>query len=112
MINSSHYPFPFFLLLFGFVFLFCGCSKVEEAHSIDGDLSPSESLIALEEGVLEVYALAPCPTTHEYCSFPFLIEEVDALIAAYCRDGLPQEALRVYDFFEHFKDPSPQPPEC
>lgn len=99
-------------VIFSSLILLDGCNNFEEAHSIDEKMNSSESLGNLEEEVFELYSLAPCSRSHGYCSSSFLIEQVDALIVAYCLEGLSQEALRVYAIFEHFEDPSPQPPGC
>jgi hypothetical protein len=107
--KSRFLPIP---MLVGFMLLLSGCNQIEQAQDIDEKPSASERLRILEEEVFELYSLAPCARSHEYCSFPFLIEKVDALTAAHCLEGLPQEALRVYAVFEHFENPSPQPPEC
>ena len=94
----------------GSVFL-GGCNNFEEA-GIDEKVRSSDSLAILEAEVFELYSLAPCTESHEYCSFPFLVEKVDALVGGYCLDGDSQEALRIYTFFEHFENPSPRPPDC
>jgi hypothetical protein len=99
-------------MLSGFALLLGGCNQIEQAHDIEGKPSASDRLKMLEEEVFELYSLAPCVRSHEYCSFPFLIEKVDALIAAHCLEAFPQEALRVYAIFEHFENPSPKPPQC
>ena len=112
MIRTRQSRFISALLFFSFVLLLSGCTEGEDTDGVDAKPSSLESIRVLEEEVFEVYSLAPCSQSHEYCSFPFLIEEVDALIAAYCRENQHEEALRVFSFFEHFEDPSPQPPEC
>ena len=98
-------------LFAGIVLFLVGCNDFEGA-GVDEKVESSDSLEILEAEVFELYSLAPCTESHDYCSFPFLVEQVDALIAGYCLDGDSQEALRIYTFFAHFQDPSPRLPDC
>jgi hypothetical protein len=99
-------------MLLGLCIFLVGCAFFEGAHSVEAEVDVPEELKKLEDEVFQLYSLAPCSKFQEYCSFPFLIERVDALIAAYCDAGFAFEANRVYEDFEHFVDPSAQPPEC
>ena len=111
MINTNKRPFLLASLFAGVVLFVGGCNSFE-GTGIDEEVQSSDSLGNLEAEVFELYSLAPCTESHDYCSFPFLVEQVDALIAGYCLDGDSQEALRIYTLFEHFEDPSPRPPDC
>ena len=89
-----------------------GCRNPEQVDDGPSGHFSSEELTELEEQIFELYNLAPCPPSRGYCSSSFLIRDVDDLVSGYCRAGRPEEAYRIYAFFEHFTEPSPQPPEC
>lgn len=112
MSSESQLVCRFAVILVSFSIFFVGCAFLEGAHSVEAEVGLPDELRMLEDEVFQLFSLAPCSKSQDYCSFPFLIERVDALTAAYCNAGFPSEADRVYEYFEHFVDPPAKSPEC
>lgn len=92
--------------------LISGCKNSTGSNDDDEKMQLPGEVRHLEEEVEQLFSLAPCSASHGYCSFPHLIERVDALISVYCTEGRSSDAHRIFTDFDHFVDPSPQRPDC